>query len=91
MNIGSLQKSAGNDLYMWAQECLTREDSDLPLDKRFPRTDREIATKMLKVCKAGRFGIIFQRMVEESRLAGKGMPCGRVLGTSNSRKIVLEC
>ena len=90
MNIGSLQKSAGNDLYMWAQECLTREDSDLSSDKRFPRTDREIATKMLKVCKTGRFGIIFQRMVEESRLAGKGMPCGRVMLATIFRHFQLE-
>ena len=40
MNIGSLQKSAGNDLYMWAQECLTREDSDLYILRQALPTDR---------------------------------------------------
>ena len=30
MNIGSLQKTPGSDLYHWAQECLTKDDSALP-------------------------------------------------------------
>ena len=90
MNIGSLQKTPGSDLYHWAQECLTKDDSALRGDKRFPRTDREIATKMLKVCKSGRFGIIFQRMVEESRLSGIGMPCGRVTLARIFRHFQLE-
>ena len=90
MNIGSLQKTPGSDLYHWAQECLTKDDSALRGDRRFPRTDREIATKMLKVCKSGRFGIIFQRMVEESRLSGVGMPCGRVMLATIFRHFQLE-
>ena len=90
MNIGSLQKTPGSDLYHWAQECLTKDDSALRDDRRFPRTDREIATKMLKVCKSGRFGIIFQRMVEESRLSGIGMPCGRVMLATIFRHFQLE-
>ena len=77
LNIGTLQKTPGPDLYHWAQECLTKDDSALRSDRRFARTDREIAAKMSKVCKSGRFGTIFQRMVEESRLSGVGMPCGR--------------
>lgn len=48
-----------SSLSLWAQECLTKEDTELSADRRFPRTDHEIATKMLKVCKTGRFGIIF--------------------------------
>ena len=90
MNIGSLQKTPGSDLYHWAQECLTKDDSALRGDKRFPRNDREIATKMLKACKSGRFGIIFQRMVEESRLSGIGMPCGRVMLATIFRHFQLE-
>ena len=45
----------------------------------FPATDREIAAKLLKTCKSGRFGILFQQMVEAERADSGGMPCGRVM------------
>ena len=79
MAIGKLQKTPGNEVYQWAQECLTSEDITLKTDPRFPRTDREIASKLLKTCKKGRFGLIFQQMVESERALSGGMPNGRVM------------
>lgn len=63
MAVGRLQKTSGNDLYRWAQECLTAGEEELQLCARFPRTDREIAAKLLKTCKKGRWGLLFQQMV----------------------------
>ena len=79
MAIGRLQKTSGNDLYRWAQECLTEEEEGLQSCARFPRTDREIAAKLLKTCKKGRWGLLFQQMVEQQRIVDGGMPCGRVM------------
>ena len=79
MAIGKLQKTPGNEVYQWAQECLTSEDITLKTDPRFPRADREIASKLLKTCKKGRFGLIFQQMVESERALTGGMPNGRVM------------
>ena len=79
MAIGRLQKTSGNDLYQWAQECLTMEEDGLQACARFPRTDREIAAKLLKTCKKGRWGLLFQQMVEQQRILTGGMPCGRVM------------
>ena len=79
MAIGKLQKTPGSDVYQWAQECLTFSESDLKADPRYPRTDREIASKLLKTCRRGRFGLIFQQMVEAERLTSGSMPCGRVM------------
>ena len=45
---------------------------------------------MLKVCKSGRFGIIFQRMVEGSHLSGIGMPCGHIMLATIFRHFQLE-
>ena len=87
--VGEAEAAADADR-AFMPECLTKDDSALRGDQRFPRTDREIATKMLKVCKSGRFGIIFQRMVEESRLSGIGMPCGRVMLATIFRHFQLE-
>ena len=61
MAIGKLQKTRGHEVYQWAQECMTSEDATLRADPRFPRTDREIASKLLKTCKKGRFGLIFNK------------------------------
>ena len=47
MAIGKLQKTPGSEVYQWAQECLTTDESTLKLDPRFPRTDREIASKLI--------------------------------------------
>ena len=79
MAIGRLQKTSGNDLYRWAQECLTDDEEGLQACARFPRTDREIAAKLLKTCKKGRWGLLFQQMVEQQRIVDGGMPCGRVM------------
>ena len=47
MAIGRLQKSTGDELYLWAQDCLTKSDAQLKADQRFPRTDREVTAKLL--------------------------------------------
>ena len=49
MAIGKLQKTPGSEVYQWAQECLTSGEAELKADPRFPRTDREIASKLLKL------------------------------------------
>ena len=81
MSIGKLQKTHGHghEVYAWAQDCLTQDEAILKADPRFPRTDREIAAKLIKTCKSGRFGILFQQMVEAERADSGGMPCGRVM------------
>ena len=79
MAIGRLQKTPGNELYQWAQECLTTDEAQLQADPRYPRTDREIASKLLKTCRRGKFGLIFQQMVEAERAASGSMPCGRAM------------
>ena len=53
MAIGKLQKTPGNELYLWAQECLTSTEEELQADPRYPRTDREVASKLLGTCKGG--------------------------------------
>ena len=55
------------------------EEDGLQACARFPRTDREIAAKLLKTCKKGRWGLLFQQMVEQQRILTGGMPCGRVM------------
>ena len=79
MSIGKLQKTHGHEVYAWAQECLTHDEAVLKADHRFPRTDREIAAKLIKTCRTGRFGILFQQMVEAERADSGWMPCGRVM------------
>ena len=79
MAIGKLQKTSGSEVYLWAQDCLSLEDNDLIADKRFPRLDREIASKLIKTCRKGRFGLVFQQMVEKERSKSGGMPNGRVM------------
>ena len=79
MSIGKLQKTPGNEVYQWAQECLTTDEAVLQADPRYPRTDREIASRLIKTCKRGRFGLVFQQMVEAERAASGAMPCGRAM------------
>ena len=66
--IGRLQKTPGNEVYQWAQACLTSTDAELAADPSFPRLQREIAAKLLKVVRKGRFGLQFQQMVERERM-----------------------
>ena len=77
--IGKLQKTPGNELYLWAQECLTSTEEQLQADPRYPRTDREVASKLLGTCKDGRFGLLFNQMLESERAASRAMPCGRAM------------
>ena len=79
MSIGKLQKTPGNEVYQWGQECLTNDEAVLQADPRYPRTDREIASRLIKTCKRGRFGLVFQQMVEAERAASGAMPCGRAM------------
>ena len=79
MAIGKLQKTPGNELYLWAQECLTSTEEELQADPRYPRTDREVASKLLGTCKDGRFGLLFNQMLESERAASGAMPCGRAM------------
>ncbi|CAE7293066.1 GIP [Symbiodinium sp. CCMP2592] len=79
MAIGKLQKTPGDEVYIWAQDCLKKEPAALCKDGRFPRLDREIAAKLIKVCRHGRFGLLFQQMVESERLKSGGMPNGRCM------------
>ena len=55
---------------------LTNDEAVLQADPRYPRTDREIASRLIKTCKRGRFGLVFQQMVEAERAASGAMPCG---------------
>ena len=59
MAIGKLQKTPGSEVYQWGQECLSANEESLKSDPRFPRTDREIALKLIKTSRTGRFGLIF--------------------------------
>ena len=68
MAIGKLQKTPGDEVYIWAQDCLKMEPDALRKDGRFLRLDREIAAKLIKVCRHDRFGLLFQHMVESERL-----------------------
>ncbi|CAE6942204.1 RE1 [Symbiodinium sp. CCMP2592] len=90
MAIGKLQKTPGDEVYIWAQECLKREPDALRKDGRFPRLDREIAAKLIKVCRHGRFGLLFQQMVESERLKSGGMPNGRCMLRAIYRHFQLE-
>ena len=61
MAIGKLQKTPGDEVYIWAQDCLKMEPDALRKDGRFPRLDREIAAKLIKVCRHGRSGFFSSR------------------------------
>ena len=79
MAIGRLQKTPGDEVYQWAQACMSSTEQELIADKRFPRLDREIAAKLLKTCRKGKFGLLFQNMVEQERISSGGMPVGRIM------------
>ena len=90
MAIGKLQKTPGNELYLWAQECLTLTEEELQADPRYPRTDCEVASKLLGTCKDGRFGLLFNQMLESERAASGAMPCGRAMLRSIFKHFQLE-
>ena len=62
--VGKLQKTPTNEVYLWIQEVLTKSESELTDDPSFPRLDRELAAKLVKTCRKGHFGLLFQQMVE---------------------------
>ena len=79
MAIGRLQKTPRDEVYQWAQACMSFSEQELIADKRFPRLDREVAAKLLKTCRKGKFGLLFQNMVEQERISSGGMPVGRIM------------
>ena len=90
MAIGKVQRSPGNEVYLWAQDCMKLDDKALASDLRFPRLDREIAAKLIKVCRSGRFGFLFQQMVESERMTTGGVPNGRCMLRAIFRHFQLE-
>ncbi len=50
MTIGKLQRTEGDEVYQWIQEVQFLDDKALKSDTRFPRLNREIAAKLIKVC-----------------------------------------
>ena len=90
MTIGKLQRTEGDEVYQWIQEVQFLEDKALKSDTRFPRLNREIAAKLIKVCKKGKFGLLFQQMVESERLTSGSMPNGRVMLRAIIRHFQLE-
>ena len=79
MSIGKVQRTAGDEVYIWAQECMTLTESQLKADLRFPRLGREIAAKLIRACRKGRFGLLCQQQVEQERTCCGGMPNGRCM------------
>ena len=77
--IARVQRTPGDEVYQWAQECLTHTEAQLKQDPRFPRLTREVSAKLLKTCRSGRFGLLFQQMTEAERMSSGGMPNGRVM------------
>ena len=90
MAIGKVQRTAGDEVYIWAQECMTLTDTQLKADLRFPRLNREIAAKLIRACRKGRFGLLFQQQVEQERSRSGGMPNGRCMLRAIFRHFQLE-
>ena len=65
-------------------------DSQLKADLRFPRLNREIATKLIRACRRGRFGWLFQQQVEQERTRSGGMPNGRCMLRTIFRQFQFE-
>ena len=65
-------------------------EGELKADPRFPRLDREIAAKLIRSCRKGRFGLMFQQQVEQERTRSGGMPNGRCMLRAIFRHFQLE-
>ena len=89
MAIGKVQRT-GDEVYIWAQRCMTFSDTQLKADLRFPRLNREIAAKLIRACRKGRFGLLFQQQVEQERSRSGGMPNGRCMLRAIFRHFQLE-
>ena len=72
MAIGRLQKTPGDEVYQWAQACMSSSEQELIADKRFPRLDREVAAKLLKPAAKVSSGSCFKAWLNkrESRQVG---------------------
>ena len=90
MAIGKVQRTAGDEVYKWGQDCMTLTEGELKADPRFPRLDREIAAKLIRSCRKGRFGLMFQQQVEQERTRSGGMPNGRCMLRAIFRHFQLE-
>ena len=69
---------------------MTLTEGELKADPRFPRLDREIAAKLIRSCRKGRFGLMFQQQVEQERTRSGGMPNGRCMLRAIFRHFQLE-
>ena len=69
---------------------MTLTDTQLKADLRFPRLNREIAAKLIRACRKGRFGLLFQQQVEQERSRSGGMPNGRCMLRAIFRHFQLE-
>ena len=87
MAIGKVQRTAGDEVYKWGQDCMTLTEGEL---KAFPRLAREIAAKLIRSCRKGRFGLMFQQQVEQERMRSGGMPNGRCMLRAIFRHFQLE-
>ena len=75
--IGGMQKTEGNELYQWALKCTTAKSiKELESSEGFPILDRKIGVKLQASAK-GKFGMLFQTMIEESQRKQQSMPKGR--------------
>ena len=74
MAIGRLQKTPGDEVYQWAQACMSSTKQELIADKRFPRLDREIAAifKHFQL-ERGRLGTLGGRNLLKLSLAGPSL------------------
>ena len=87
MSIGKVQRTAGDEVYIWTQECMTLTESQLKADLRFPRLSREISAKPVK---EGRFGLSFQQQVEQECTRSGTMLNGRCMLCAIFRHFQLE-
>ena len=76
MAIARLQKTPGDEVYQRAQACMSPSEQELVADKRFPRLDREVAAKLLKTCRKGKFGLLFQNRLNKRESRQVGCPQG---------------
>jgi hypothetical protein len=76
--IGGFQKTDGNELYQWIMRCTTaKSEKELESSEGFPITDRKLGVKLQSSAKGGKFGLLFQSMIEENRRKYQRMPSGR--------------
>ena len=69
-SIGRTQKNAGDEMYRWGMEALQLSEAALKAkgDGGLPRLSREVAVKLIKSAKKGKFALLFQQMTEEARV-----------------------